>query len=41
MLIVSVRRNAALPSPVIGRTECQELKVLTKITAWFGSKAKV
>jgi hypothetical protein len=26
------------PSPVIGRTECQELKVFMKITAWLAVK---
>ena len=35
MLMVSVRRTASEPTPVIGRTECQELKVFTKITAWL------
>ncbi len=33
MLIVRVLRMASEPTPVMGRTECQELKVLTKITA--------
>ena len=41
MLMVSVLRIAPLPLPCIGRTECQELKVLTKITAWLGVKSKV
>jgi hypothetical protein len=35
MLMVSVRRSSSEPIPVIGRTECQELKVFTKITAWL------
>lgn len=33
MLIVNVLRSVVWSSPFIGRTECQELKVLTKITA--------
>ena len=40
MLIVSVLRMVGKPIPVIGRTQCQELKVLTKITAWFGVNSK-
>ena len=41
MLIVSVLRMSAGPTPVIGRTQCQELNVLTKITAWFGVNSNV
>ncbi len=33
MLRVKVRRMALVPAPAIGRTECQELKVLTNTTA--------
>lgn len=37
MLMVSVRRS--LPGgPCIGATECQELKVFTNTTHWFGVK---
>ena len=41
MLMVSVLRIAAEPLPAIGRTECQELKVLTNTTAWLGVNAKL
>ena len=36
MLMVSVLRISGEPAPVIGRTECHELKVLTNTTTWFG-----
>ena len=39
MLIVRLRRIACEPWPCIGRTQCQELKVLTKTTHWFGSNS--
>jgi hypothetical protein len=34
---MSVLRSMRAPRPVIGGTECQELKVLTNSTAWFGA----
>ena len=38
-VIVRLRRIACEPWPCIGRTQCQELKVLTKTTHWFGSNS--
>jgi hypothetical protein len=31
MLMVTLRRNALLPLPCSGRTQCSELNVLTKM----------
>ena len=41
MLTVSVLRSAEAASPRIGATECQELKVLMKITHWLGVNSQV
>jgi hypothetical protein len=39
ILIVSVLRSCFEPEPLIGRTECHELNVLTNKIPWLGVKS--